>query len=64
MLAIAAQGYGSCPMEGFDEVRVKKILGLGRSSQVVMIMSVGVIDPSGIFGPQYRIDSKKVIFEV
>lgn len=64
MLAIAAQGYGSCPMEGFDEARVKKILGLNSKAQVVMVIGVGDIDPAGIFGPQYRIDSKLVIHEV
>jgi nitroreductase len=64
MLAIAAQGYGSCPMEGFDEVRVKKLLNLGRSSHVVMVISVGDIDPSGIFGEQHRVDSKLVVHKV
>lgn len=64
MLAIAAQGYGSCPMEGFDSSRVKKILKLGFSARVVMVISVGETDPAGIFGPQYRIDPKLVIHEI
>jgi nitroreductase len=64
MLAITAQGYGTCPMEGFDESRVKKILGLGCKASVTMIISVGDIDPSGIYGPQLRVDPKLVIHEV
>tara|TARA_B110001454_G_scaffold219203_1_gene252087 strand:- start:1026 stop:1724 length:699 start_codon:yes stop_codon:yes gene_type:complete len=64
MLAITAQGYGSCPMEGFDERRVKKIFKLNSKCRVVMVIGVGDIDPTGIFGPQYRIDSKLVIHEV
>ena len=28
MMALVAQGYDSCPMEGFDHKRVKKILNL------------------------------------
>lgn len=64
MLAIAAQGYGSCPMEGFDECRVKKLLKLGRGSQVVMIISVGDIDPAGIYSPQFRIPKDLVIKEI
>lgn len=64
MLAIAAQGYGSCPMEGFDEARVKKLLGLGRGAQVVMIISVGETDPTGIFGPQFRVPRELVVKEV
>ncbi len=64
MLAVTAQGFGTCPMEGFDQVRVKKLLGLGRKSEVVMVISVGAIDPAGIYGPQYRVDPNLVIFKV
>lgn len=64
MLAIAAQGFGSCPMEGFDEQRVKKILKLNSKASVVMVLGVGDIDPAGIFGAQHRIDSALVIHEV
>lgn len=64
MLAIAAQGYGTCPMEGFDEARVKRLLKLSSKSHVVMVMSVGEVDPEGIWGQQYRIDEKLTVFEV
>jgi nitroreductase len=64
MLAASAQGYGSCPMEGFDECRVKKILGLGCGASVVMVISLGEIDPAGIWGEQVRFDSKLFVFEV
>lgn len=61
MLAITAQGYGSCPMEGFDEKRVKRILNLNSKAQVVMVIGVGEPAPGGIFGPQFRVDPKLVI---
>ena len=64
MLAITAQGYASCPMEGFDHRRVKQILGLGRESTVVMVISVGRADPSGVYGPRLRADSSFFIFNV
>ena len=64
MLAITAQGYGTCPMEGFDRNRVKKTLKLNRNADIVMIISVGEIDPSGIYGPQYRVDSNLIIHTV
>ena len=64
MLAIADQGYATCPMEGFDAQRVKKILGLGRSATVVMIISVGRADPAGIYGPRLRLDPSLFVFEV
>mgnify|MGYP000417362218 CR=1 FL=1 len=57
MLAISAQGYDTCPMEGFDEVRVKKILGLKScSARVVMVVSVGKRDPNKVWGEQVRFD--------
>jgi len=55
MLAVSAQGYDTCPMEGFDEVRVKKILGLSCSTRVVMVISAGERDSRGIWGEQFRV---------
>lgn len=64
MLAITAQGFGCCPMEGYDESRVKKILGLDGNCRIVMAISVGETDPSGIYGPQFRHARELFIFEV
>lgn len=64
MLAISAQGYDTCPMEGFDERRVQKLLGLGRSSRIVMVLSAGERDPKGIWGPQYRLPMEHFLKEV
>ncbi len=61
MLAIAAQGYSSCPMEGYDEVRVKKLIGLNRHCHVVMTIGIGEADPAGIFGERIRLDSQLFI---
>ncbi len=55
MLSIYNQGFACCPMEGFDEYRVKKIIGESLcSSKVVMVISVGRADPRGIQGDQFR----------
>ena len=54
MLAVSAQNFDTCPMEGFDESRVKKILGLKCSSRVVMVISVGERVEKGIWGKQIR----------
>ena len=64
MLAITAQGYSTCPMEGFDECRVKKILSLGSESSVVMVISVGRENFEGIYGARLRLDPKLFVFEV
>lgn len=64
VLAITAQGYSTCMMEGFDERRVKNLLSLKYSDRVVMVIAVGEEAERGTWGPQFRIDSKKVIHEV
>jgi nitroreductase len=61
MLAIAAQGFDTFPMEGFDESRVKRTLGLSGRSRVVMVISVGERDEAGIWGAQYRLPQNEVI---
>lgn len=65
MLAFRAQGYDTCPMEGFDECRVKKILGLSWCQQhVVMIIAAGKRAEGGVYGPQIRFPSSRAIFKV
>ena len=64
MMAVVAQGYDSCPMEGFDQSRIKKLLNLNSKSHVVMVLAVGKGDSKGIYGERFRIDNKFVIKEV
>ncbi|WP_413577791.1 nitroreductase family protein [Bdellovibrio sp. HCB290] len=64
MLAISAQGFDTCPMEGFDERRVKKILGLGCRARVVMIISVGRRDPEGLWGERFRLPKDVVLKKI
>ena len=64
MLAATANGFDTCPMEGLDSRRVKKLLGLPRSSVVVMAISVGKRAPEGVYGPQIRFPKEQFLFEV
>ena len=64
MLALTAQGFASCPMEGFDERRVQRILGLPRSARVVMVLGIGEAAPEGIYAPQYRVPRELVVHQV
>lgn len=64
MLGMAAHDFDSCPMEGFDEVRVKKILGLNRKAHVVMVIGIGKGDPSGFYGERTRLPSELFIKKV
>jgi nitroreductase len=50
MLAATAAGLGTCPMEGFDERRVKRLLKIPSHMVVVMIVPVGY----SADGPQKR----------
>lgn len=54
MLAFRAAGYDTCPMEGFDEVRVKQLLNLPAAAAVTMIISAGKRSPAGIYTPRIR----------
>ncbi len=64
MLALTAQGYDSCPMEGMDSRRVSKALKLPRDAIVVMGLAIGKRADGGLYGPQIRFDSKLFIKEV
>jgi nitroreductase len=64
MLSMKAEGYDSCPMEGFDSRRVKKFLGLPRAAEINMIVSVGTAKPEGVYGERIRIPKEEVIFEL
>ena len=64
MLAFRAHGFDTCPMEGLDSARVRRILGLPRDAVVVMAISAGKRAPNGIYGPQLRFDRKLFIKEV
>lgn len=54
MLAFRAAGYDTCPMEGFDESRVKKLLNLPRQASVVMVISAGKRAEHGVYSEQVR----------
>lgn len=54
MLAFRAAGYDTCPMEGFDEVRVKKLLSIPRGAAVTMVISAGKRAPNGVYAPRIR----------
>jgi nitroreductase len=62
MLSIAAEGFESCPMEGFDAKRVKKALDLPSGAEINMIITVGKATQEGIWGPRNRVPYNEVVF--
>ncbi|HEY5376272.1 MAG TPA: nitroreductase family protein [Polyangiaceae bacterium] len=53
MLALAAAGYDSCPLEGFDEPKVKRLFALPDEARVVMVIAAGRRGPQALI-PQVR----------
>lgn len=64
MIAMAANGYDTCPMEGSDTLRVKKLLGLPYGAEINMIVSCGIRDEKGVYGERFRIPFEEVYKEV
>mgnify|MGYP000937782941 CR=1 FL=1 len=60
MLSMAAENYDTCPMEGTDTLRIKKILNLPSSSEINMVISCGIRKPEGIYGERFRIPFEEV----
>ena len=63
MYAMKAEGYDTCPMEGFDSKRVKKLLNLPKSAEINMIIGCGKAAPGGIYGPRFRVPMEDVVVE-
>ncbi len=64
MLAMANEGYDTCPMEGFDSRRVKRILNLPMGAEINMIISCGIREKGGVWGDRMRVPFEEVYHEV
>jgi nitroreductase len=64
MLSLRAYGYDSCPMEGFDSKRIKKLLNLPNKSDICMVIGAGKRSNDGVFGKQIRMPSSKFILKI
>jgi nitroreductase len=49
MLALRAEGYDSCPIEGFDPWRARRLLGLPRGAEICMFVAAGRGASGGIW---------------
>jgi len=55
MIAVEAVGLNTCPMEGFDNRRLARFLGLSpRSQEIVMVIAIGRKSPAYSERPQWR----------
>jgi nitroreductase len=60
MLVMANESYDTCPMEGFDSRKVKRILKLPCGAEINMIVSCGIRDEKGVWGDRMRIPFNEV----
>ena len=64
MLALRAEGYDSCPMEGFDPWRAKALLGLPRGAEVNMFLAIGKRSEKGIWWDRVLMPREWVVREL
>lgn len=61
MIAMADQGYDTCPLEGLDSRRLKRALQLPHGAEINMAIPCGIRDgDKGIWGERYRIPFEEV----
>ena len=61
MIAMANEGYDTCPLEGFDSKRVKKLLQLPRGAEINMVITCGIRKGNeGIWGERCRVPFEEV----
>lgn len=64
MLAMSEVGYDTCPLEGFDSWRVKRLLHLPYSSNINMVVACGIRLPDGVQGDRFRLPLSEMYHRV
>ena len=63
MLSMSAIGYDTCPMEGFDSVRLKSLLKLPKDAEISMVIGCGIRQKDGVYGNRFRIPFNEIYFK-
>lgn len=64
MLAMADEKYDTCPMEGFDNRKVKNILNLPFGAEINMVVSCGIREENGVWGDRMRVPFEEVYHRI
>lgn len=65
MIAMANEGYDTCPLEGFDSKRIKKLLKLPHGAGINMVIPCGIRDGNkGIWGDRGRVPFDEVYHRI
>lgn len=62
-LAAQARGFDTCPMEGFNPIKVAQILNLPYGSSVPLVIALGKKTSSAYIEPQWRIPYEKMVIK-
>ena len=55
MLAMSNENYDTCPLEGFDSRKVKRILNLPMGAEINMVVTCGIREERGVWGDRMRV---------
>lgn len=64
MLALCSYGFDSCPIGGFDEVKMKRLLNLDNNHHIALMLAIGKRAEKGIYSPQYRFERERFIKKI
>ena len=64
MLALRAHGFDSCPMGGFDEPAMKRLLKLSDDHHIIMMIGAGERADNGVYNSQFRFDQDQFVHYV
>ena len=65
MLAMSEAGYDTCPLEGFDSRRMKKLLKLPHGAGINMVIPCGIRDGNkGIWGERGRVPFDEIYHRI
>lgn len=65
MIAMACEGYDTCPLEGIDSKRIKKLLKLPRGAGINMVIPCGIRNgEKGIWGERGRVPFDEVYHRI
>jgi len=63
MLSMAGINYDTCPMEGTDTARIKRLLDLPYGAEINMVIGCGIRKPEGVYGERFRIPFDEICKE-
>lgn len=64
MLAMSNENYDTCPLEGFDSRKVKRILNLPMGAEINMVVTCGIREERGVWGDRMRVPFSDVYRQI